>query len=182
MTTFKNWIHRIHKIPLQNANKLKELNTIINIAESNGYNKQQIIRLDNTIRLNKQHKTEESKDNKRWVMFTYTGNYIRTITKLLKHTKVQIAFKTGNTTGNLLKETCNINTFEQAGIYRLKYMDCQKVYIGQTGRPFKIRYKEHITSIRYNREDSGYAAHILNNIHPYGKIGDITERIDEAKK
>jgi hypothetical protein len=103
-----------------------------NIADSNGYNKQLIIRLDNAIRLNKHHKTDESKDNKKWVTFTYTGNYIRTITKLFKHTKVQIAFKIGNTIDNLLKETRNINTFEQAGIYKLNCMDCQKVYIGHT--------------------------------------------------
>jgi hypothetical protein len=56
------------------------------------------------------------------------------------------------------------------------------VYIGQTGRSLNIRYKEHIRSIRYNREDSGYATHILNNIHRYGKIEDIMERIDQAKK
>jgi hypothetical protein len=182
MAAFKNWIHTIHKLPLQNANKIKELNTIANIAESNGYNRKQIIRLDNAIRINEHQKTAESKDQKKWVTFTYTGNYIRTITKLFKHTKVQIAFKTRNTIGNLLKEMRNINKLEQAGIYRLKCMDCQKVYIGQTGRSLNIRYKEHIRSIRYNREDSGYATHILNNIHRYGKIEDIMERIDKAKK
>jgi hypothetical protein len=109
-------------------------------------------------------------------------DYIRTVTKLFKHTKVQIAFKTGNTIGNLLKETRNINKFEKAGIYRLKCIDCQKVYIGQTGRSLTIRYKEHIRSIRYNREDSGHATHILNNIHRYAKIEDIMERIDQGKK
>jgi hypothetical protein len=182
MAAFKNWIHRIHKLPMQNANKVKELNTIANIAESNGYNRKQITRLDNTIRINRQQKDTESKEQKKWVTFTYTGNYIRTITKLFKHKKVQIAFKTRNTISNLLKKTPNLNTFEQAGIYRLKYMDCQKVYIGQTGRSLNIGYKEHIRSIRYNREDSGYATHILNNTHSYGKIEDIMERIDKAKK
>jgi hypothetical protein len=108
---------RSEKLPLQNANEIKELNTIANIAESNGHNKQKIIKLDNAISLNKRHKSEESKNNKKWVTFAYTGNYIRTITKLFKHTKVQIAFKTGNTIGNLLKETRNFNKFEHAGIY-----------------------------------------------------------------
>jgi hypothetical protein len=56
------------------------------------------------------------------------------------------------------------------------------VYIGQTGRSLNIRYKEHIRSIKYNREDSGYATHILNNAHCYGKIEDVMERIDHAKK
>jgi hypothetical protein len=61
-------------------------------------------------------------------------------------------------------------------------MDCKKVYIGQTGRTFNIRYKEHIRSIKYNREDSGYATHILNNAHCYGKIEDVMEIIDHDKK
>jgi hypothetical protein len=78
----------ILKLPLQNANRIKELNTIANIAESNGYNKQQIIRLDNAIRQNKHKKTDDSKDNKEWATFTYAGNYIRTITKLFQHTEV----------------------------------------------------------------------------------------------
>jgi hypothetical protein len=64
----------------------------------------------------------------------------------------------------------------------LKCMNCQKVYIGQIGRSLNIRYKDHIRSIRYNGEDSGHATHILHNIHRYGKIEDIMERIDEARK
>jgi hypothetical protein len=172
----------MHKLPMKNANKVKELNTIANIAEDNGYNRKEIIRLDNKMRINPHKRDTESKDQKKWVTFTYTGYYIRTITKLFKHTEVQIAFKTRNTIGNLLKETHDLNTFEQAGIYRLKCMDCQKVYIGQTGRTLNTRYKEHIRSIRYNRKDSGYATHILNNIHRYGKIEDIMERIDKARK
>jgi hypothetical protein len=38
------------------------------------------------------------------------------------------------------------------------------VHIGQTGRTLSIRYKEHVRNIRYNTEDSGHAADILNNI------------------
>jgi hypothetical protein len=55
-------------------------------------------------------------------------------------------------------------------------MDCQKVYTGQIGRSFKIKYNKHIRSIRYNSEASGYATHILNNIHCYRKIEDIMDR------
>jgi hypothetical protein len=36
MATYKNWLHRLHKLPLNEANKAKERNTIINIAENNG--------------------------------------------------------------------------------------------------------------------------------------------------
>jgi hypothetical protein len=36
MSKFKNWLHRMHNIQLSETNRDKELNTIINIAESNG--------------------------------------------------------------------------------------------------------------------------------------------------
>jgi hypothetical protein len=49
---FKNWLHRRHKLPLSNANKTKEFNTILNIAENNDY-RQQIARLDNSIKRKK---------------------------------------------------------------------------------------------------------------------------------
>jgi hypothetical protein len=44
MGTFKNWLHRMHNLPLNSANKTKEFSTIISIAENNGYNRQQIIK------------------------------------------------------------------------------------------------------------------------------------------
>jgi hypothetical protein len=37
-------------------------------------------------------------------------------------------------------------------------------------------------NIKYNRGDSGYATHVLNNAHSYGKIEDIMEKIDSARK
>jgi hypothetical protein len=74
------------------------------------------------------------------------------------------------------------NKYEQTGIYRLACAECKKVYIGQTGRTLKIKYKEHIRSIKYNRDDSGFATHTLNNAHCYGKMEDIMEKIDHARK
>jgi hypothetical protein len=41
-------------------------------------------------------------------------------------------------------------------------LDCPLKYIGQTGRTFKTRYKEHIQAIRNNNGKSGYSKHILN--------------------
>jgi hypothetical protein len=41
-------------------------------------------------------------------------------------------------------------------------------YIGQTGRTFHIRYKEHIRATRRNEDTPEYAKHVLNNKHSYG--------------
>jgi hypothetical protein len=61
-------------------------------------------------------------------------------------------------------------------------MDCHRQSIGQTGRNFKTRYKEHIRDIRNNRETSGYVQHILETGHSYGKMNDIMEVIKIEQK
>jgi hypothetical protein len=49
-------------------------------------------------------------------------------------------------------------------------LKCPKKYIGQTGRTFKTRHREHIHVIRSNRPDTGYSQHVLNTGHAYGDI------------
>jgi hypothetical protein len=100
------------------------------------------------------------------VTFTYSGNYIHTITKLFKNTDINIAFKTTHTIGPT-------NKYDHTRIYKLTCAECHKSYKGQTGLSLNIRYKEHIRNIEYNREDSGFATHILRNTHQYGKINNI---------
>jgi hypothetical protein len=58
------------------------------------------------------------------------------------------------------------------GIYKLRCGMCSGVYIGQTGRSFRIRYKEHLNDAKCNRDKTGYSQHILNTQHEYSK--DIT--------
>jgi hypothetical protein len=57
--------------------------------------------------------------------------------------------------------------YSRSGIYKLKCKGCNKVYIGQTGRSFKAPYTEHISAIKYNRDKSKYAKHILDHLHEY---------------
>jgi hypothetical protein len=62
------------------------------------------------------------------------------------------------------------NKFDQSEIYKLKCSSCPKTYIGQTGRSFKTRYKEHIQDIRNNRTKTGFSQHILNTGHQYNNM------------
>jgi hypothetical protein len=115
MVTYKNWLHRLNKLPLNETNKTKELNTIINIAENNGYNRQQIMRIHNSIEQKRHQNNNEMKQ--KWVSFTFSGSYVRTITKLLKNTNIKIAFKTSHTIGKIHNERITTNKYEQTGIY-----------------------------------------------------------------
>jgi hypothetical protein len=55
-------------------------------------------------------------------------------------------------------------------------------YIGQTGRRFSTRYKEHIHDIRQNSSSTGYSEHILNTGHTYGTMENTMDIIETNKK
>jgi hypothetical protein len=59
----------------------------------------------------------------------------------------------------------------------MKFLDCPVKYIGQNGRRFHIRYKEHRESIRYTQ-----SSHILNTGHTYGTIKDAMDIVRTQKK
>jgi len=51
--------------------------------------------------------------------------------------------------------------------------DCQSFYIGQTGRSFKSRFREHIQALKSNNSTtlkSNFAVHLLTQNHTYKNI------------
>jgi hypothetical protein len=46
-------------------------------------------------------------------------------------------------------------------------------YIGQTGRPFHVRFQEHFRDFKHNNNKSKFAMHLLENKHSIGHINDI---------
>ena len=57
-----------------------------------------------------------------------------------------------------------------SGAYKLTCPDCNMAYIGQTGRNFNERYKEHKNAFKTNSHTSNYAKHILEQSHTFGPI------------
>jgi hypothetical protein len=55
-------------------------------------------------------------------------------------------------------------------------------YVGQTGRTFRTRYREHIQDIKYNKNNSKYAPHILKTGYTYGPINKIMKILHIEKK
>jgi hypothetical protein len=72
--------------------------------------------------------------------------------------------------------------FEKGGVYNIKCQSCPGNYTGQTGRPFKVRYSEHVQAIRTNNEKTGFSHHILNTGHSYGSLEDSLEIISIQEK
>jgi hypothetical protein len=55
-------------------------------------------------------------------------------------------------------------------------------YIGQAGRKYYTRYKEHIQAIRNISSTSGLSKHILSMAHAYGSITDAMKIVIIEKK
>jgi hypothetical protein len=107
---------------------------------------------------------------------------VREITRLFCDSEIKIAFHKQKTIKNILKPHTQTGKYKRIGIYQIKCLDCPLKYIGQTGRIFNIRYKEHIQAIRNNNSNSGYSNHILNTGHTCGIITDIMEIVKTVKK
>jgi hypothetical protein len=130
-----------------------------------------------------QGEKEIQKGKQKWATFTYTGPEFRTITNLFHHTNLKIAYKTTNTIKHLLKPRYEKpDIYNQSGVYQLQCEECSLKYIGKTGRTFRVRYREHINSIRTNKQNSKFAQHILETGYNYDTIGQIMKILHTEKK
>jgi hypothetical protein len=75
-----------------------------------------------------------------------------------------------NTINNKCSANSQIDNYNQCGVYSLKCLSCDQVYVAQTGRSFKARHEEHISDIKRNRDKSNNALHMLQRSHEYGNI------------
>ena len=84
-----------------------------------------------------------------------------------------------------LHDKLPLNKMNSSGIYKLKCKTCNNLYVGQTGKSIKIRYREHTGYIKTSNPTSAYALHILNNEHEYGNADQIIQlqkRCNKGKK
>jgi phosphopentomutase len=55
-------------------------------------------------------------------------------------------------------------------------------YVGQTGRPFRVRFQEHFRDYKYANNKSKFAAHLLENKLSIGHIDDIMDVLHITNK
>jgi hypothetical protein len=179
--------NRLNTYQLHKPEYTQELNIIQNIIHNNQFPIQ-------TYQTNRTHtstfkdppsQATDTQQPAKWCTFTYTGRETRTITKLFKHTNLKIALRTNNT---IYKHLCNSNPttptdiFNRSGVYKLSCQNCNKAYIGQTGRNFRTRYKEHLRAFRHNTHQSKFAKHLHEHGHSFGKIETIMEVVKTQVK
>jgi hypothetical protein len=121
----------------------------------------------------------DPKTPQKWASFTYVGKETSYITNIFRQTDLKIAFRTKNNIGNLLthKNSPDRQTdiYSRSGIYKLSCPDCNKAYVGQTGRKFSMRYREHKTAFRNNNQAYSFAKHLNDSTHFFSPINDIMQ-------
>jgi hypothetical protein len=169
--------NRKNTYPISTEYKQNETQIINTILHNNGYTTEIL-----------KHKKKKQKntipnETRKWSTFTYVGKETRVITRLFRNTNIHIAYKTNNTLQKHLQiKNIDPDKYNNSGIYEIKCNSCQLKYIGQTGRNFKTRYKEHIQAIHTNKTTSRYAQHILETGHAYGTIKDTLNILHYEKK
>ena len=97
----------------------------------------------------------------------YIGPDSDKLARMLRNNDIHVAFRTNNTIRRAIcnaKEGTDIE--RKSGVYKLVCDGCNGCYVGQTGRSFITRYKEHISAVRNNRpERSHFAKHLIDTGH-----------------
>lgn len=183
---FYSMIHRLITVPMINTNFQKELNIIKQIAINNGYTTQLINKILNKKLYKKALNmifpfTRDNGNN--FKIITYIGQASEIIAKFLKKLNINIAFKTNNSTGSLIKNNkSKLNNNNKSGIYQLTCNDCPKTYIGQSGRSFSKRIKEHYTCYIKEKTHSNYANHLIECNHNFNTNFKILHTENKGRK
>jgi len=111
-----------------------------------------------------------------WANFTYIGKETSYIRNLFRKTQVKIAFRTTYATVHLLShKNPKPDIYSLSGIYKLTCPDCNKAYVGQVGRCFVTRFKEHEKAFRYNSQPSSFAIPLHEEAHSFETMNNIMQ-------
>jgi hypothetical protein len=127
---------------------------------------------------------QEQDNRKNWAKLTYIGRETRYVTKLFKNADVKVTYTTNNNLGRLSssKTDQKSDKYDGSWVYQLECPTWKKKYIGQTGRPFRVRFRKHYNDYRHEHNRSKFAQHVLEEGHNFGPMNEIMAVVHVAKK
>ncbi|KAK5643856.1 hypothetical protein RI129_007701 [Pyrocoelia pectoralis] len=176
-------LRRMLSIPMSASFYQKEWNIIQQIGMNNGYSPKLIAcllrKIKNKIQL-QSHQVgsyltpiNQLQDISVFRSLPYFPNISYSIKNIFSKYNVTISFSNPNVLGkSLVKNKDVINILDKSGIYQLLCGTCSAFYIGQTGRSFSTRFKEHSNCIKLNNltHKSAFADHILHSGHSFDRL------------
>lgn len=184
LAAYNSFVNRLLTVPLNTENFNEEKNILKHIAAANGYSP---VIIDNIIRKQLRKKAEQTtlvnnKERNDYVSVEYGTTFPLTLkNEMKKHGKI-VAFKTNNKLERILnKNKNNSDLGNKTGVYKIACNDCSKFYIGQTGRSFQKRFKEHLPRA-VNVQKSNFAEHLVNENHGYSDLTTNLEALHICNK
>jgi hypothetical protein len=188
---FRSMINRMLSIPMTKHNFEEEKNIIKFLAHKNGYNHNLIDKIIKKTMKNKR-KPKIENQNINYINVPHNTKLNKAIRKTFHNTNFQLSYTTKNNAFILINKKLNKNTndnnenkYNKSGIYQIKCSDCNMTYIGQTGRSFTTRFKEHIQALKSNNKTSmksTFAEHLLNTNHNYKNMEENLHILEFLKK
>lgn len=174
---FRFMINRMFSLPLSKGNRHKEINIIKQIARDNNYKEGMIDKLirKQALKLKQErYNIATTKQEIRYAPITYVNKNTHKIGNMLnKKYGLTPAYKTKNTIKTLVhnNKIGKMDAYKKSGVYALRCNEpnCESEYIGQSGRSFNLRYKEHIQGLRGLRP-TAFSEHMVENNHNFTTI------------
>lgn len=172
-SSFHSMAHRLCTVPLSIEHYKNEYDYMKQIATKNGY---PISMVDKIIKkhANKNKKLNATtlspcldKSEKKRVAVSYIPRITNHLKTVFNEFDLTLVYKNKNKLSDLLGSTKDKkNQLEKSGIYRIHCSECDAVYIGQTKRSVKQRFKEHLMCIQHKYvRRSAFANHAVYNEH-----------------
>ena len=115
--------------------------------------------------INKTHNSDT-----KYIPTEFTNLLPNTIKNVFKKHGFAVSFKTSNCILNALRPVTNRLVENCSGIYKIECEDCNNFYVGQTGRKFLDRYREHLPRGDTQKIKSNFALHLVNQNHSYSSF------------
>ena len=103
------------------------------------------------------------KDHKNLLVLPYNQNFTQ-IPHLLKSWNVNVVFSNYNTVKKMLIK--NSPDCASGCIYKVPCKECNKYYVGQTGKDLAVRVKQHKYSVRTGQTSNALFVHMRDLNHP----------------
>ena len=166
LAAYRSLIHRAFTIPISNNNLRSEINIIKLIAYNNGFPLNMIDKLirkkERQIIIRHIYPAIPDTTIKNFIAVPYIKTISQNIKNIFVKNNIHTAFTNNNNMSRIIynaKEKTDVD--KKCGVYSLTCPECSSIYIGQTGRTFITRYKEHIKP----NSSSNFMQHLIETNH-----------------
>uniref|UniRef100_A0A8D9BBF2 Nicotine oxidoreductase n=1 Tax=Cacopsylla melanoneura TaxID=428564 RepID=A0A8D9BBF2_9HEMI len=169
-SAIENFIYRAIKCTTDDEDLKQEIQTIRTIARNNGYKPEIVNQIHNKVMKNITRLEDERKEKQKYTgSIEYIGKDTKKIIKIFKQHNINVTTKSAKSVFNKIKNnpTNNQDITKNSGVYQISCKECNTSYIGETGRQFKTRFKEHHADYIHERRKSLYAEHFIQTEHTY---------------